>query len=196
MMPQLPLFPSAPSSARQDVCVMFADVVGSTRLAHGLPLETYSALMTELLQVLFLGCAARGGEVLQHQGDAVVAIWSSDQAAYALEAASESHVRVQNLSAARQLGLKLQLRIGVASGEVILGTVGGSLTAYGLPMNLARRLCDATTAGGTLTCGYTQALVPGALYLPLLAISVRDFPAFGDAAHLLSPPSTTHVKSS
>lgn len=187
---------NASSAARQDVSVLFADVVGSTRLAHGLPLEAYSALMTELLQVLILGCAARGGEVLQHQGDAVVALWPSVQAAYALEAAFEAHGRIASLAAAVRLGLKLQLRVGVASGEVVVGTVGGSLTAYGLPMNLARRLCDATAAGSSLVCPHTRRLSPLGTFVPAVSLSVPDFPLFGESAHLLAPPSNARMKSS
>ncbi|AFZ67141.1 adenylate/guanylate cyclase domain-containing protein [Deinococcus peraridilitoris] len=190
----LPLNFQATSAARQEVSVLFADVVGSTALAHALPLEAYSALMTELLQVLILGCAARGGEVLQHQGDAVVAVWPAWQAAFALEAAFESHGRVASLAAATRHGLKLQLRVGVASGEVIIGTVGSSVTAYGLPMNFARRLCDAADAGATLTCAQTQRLTPRATYLSAMALTIPDFPFSELPAQVLLPPSNVTMK--
>jgi len=194
MFASLPLAPLSASANRQDVCVFFADVVGSTMLAHDMPLEKYAALMTELLQVLILSCAARGGEVLQHQGDAVVSVWPGRHTPYALEAASEAHGRVADLAVAAKFGVRLQLRIGLASGEVVMGTVGGSLTAYGLPVNLSRRLCDASEPGGTLVCADTQLLAPDASYRLMSTLELQGFPALRGAARLMASPSLTRMK--
>jgi class 3 adenylate cyclase len=42
--------------------------------------------------------------------------------------------------------------VGLAVGDVITGVVGGQHSAYGLPVNYARRLCDAARPGETLAC--------------------------------------------
>jgi class 3 adenylate cyclase len=155
-MPNLLPLPSAPTET-QSACLVLVDVVGSTELAHALPLQTYMALMTEFVQVTILSFEARGGQVLQHQGDAVLAYWDSRHLASACEAALEAHDRAARLALAGLLGVQLRLRAGVAAGEVVTGTVGGQPSAYGLPVNYARRLCDAAGVGETLACGRVSA---------------------------------------
>ncbi len=190
----LPLLTLPP--ARREVSVLFVDVVGSTRLAQQLSLELYGALMAETLQVLILCCASYGGEVLQHQGDAVVAIWPSFEATSALQAAVQAHLRAAKVGLAARLGVRLSVRAGVASGAVLLGSVGGSLTAHGLPVNLARRLCDAGRGGDTLVCGETLALTPGCAVEALPNLALRDFPVCAGVARLVTLPHMFHVKSS
>lgn len=144
----LPADPPAPEQA----CLVMVDLVGSTRIAHGLSLGAYATLMAEFVQVLMLSFEVHGGQVLQHQGDAVLALWPAERAEQALRAAVEAHDRAAHLGLAGSLGLTLQVRSGVASGEVVTGVVGGQPSAYGLPVNYARRLCDAAEPGETLIC--------------------------------------------
>lgn len=132
------------------------DLVSSTRLARDLPLEHYAVLMTEFMQLLILSCEAWGGEVLQHLGDGVVACWPAEYSVRAVCCSVEAPARVARLGLARQLGLTLQVRGGMACGPVMMGQVGTQLTAYGLPMNLARRLCDSALPDQTLVCGDVQ----------------------------------------
>ena len=148
----LPPAPPGAPSARRPVCAVVVDLVGSTSLAHRLPLEHYTALMGELMQVLYLHLEMLRGHVLQHQGDAVICLWDIDDTPYALEAALTAHARAASLGLAQLLGEDLQLRCGVACGEVMMGVIGGIEAAYGLPVNLARRLCDAAAPGETLVC--------------------------------------------
>lgn len=155
-------FPDPPSPPELHVaCVLVADLVGSTRLVRILPLSQYVTLMTELIQLLILHFEAHGAQVLQHQGDAVVCMWPPEASARAVLAALESHARAADLGIAALLGQHLQLRVGLAAGEVISGPVGGLPSAYGLPLNLARRLCSTALPGETLTCPAMRALVPG-----------------------------------
>lgn len=146
----LPL-PAHPPAAQQ-ACLVMVDLVGSTRLAHGLPLEHYATLMGEFVQLLILSFEVRGGQVLQHQGDAVLALWPAARTAQGVLAALEAHERVARLGLAAALGLRLEVRAGVAAGPVVTGPVGGQPSAYGLPVNYARRLCDAAAPGETLVC--------------------------------------------
>lgn len=146
----LPLSVRPPEATR--ACVVMVDVTGSTRLAHALPLAHYMALMTEFVQVMILSFESRGGTVLQHQGDAVLGYWPAGAEGDACEVALDAHGRAARLRLAGLLGTALQLRAGVAAGEVIVGLVGGQPSAYGLPVNYARRLCDAARPGETLAC--------------------------------------------
>lgn len=143
----------AQATPSQLACLVMVDLVGSTRLAHLLPLDHYTALMAEFVQVLILSFEARGGQVLQHQGDAVLALWHEHQVSAGITAALEAHDRSARLSLAAMLGVTLQVRSGVAVGQVITGMVGGQPSAYGLPVNYACRLCSAADPGETLVCG-------------------------------------------
>ncbi|WP_051935454.1 adenylate/guanylate cyclase domain-containing protein [Deinococcus sp. YIM 77859] len=142
----------APQGEHLSACLVMVDLVGSTVLAHRLPLEHYAALMAEFVQLLILSFEARRGQVLQHQGDAVLALWSAAHTSEAVRAALEAHERAARLGLAGLLGVRLQVRAGVALGPVITGPVGGQPSAYGLPVNYARRLCDAAAPGETLVC--------------------------------------------
>ncbi|MBX8465845.1 MULTISPECIES: adenylate/guanylate cyclase domain-containing protein [unclassified Deinococcus] len=167
-------------------CLVMVDLVGSTAMATALPLRNYQTLMQEFVQVMILSLEARGGQVLQHQGDAVLAWWPLEQASAACVAAAEAHDRAARLTLAAQLGQRLRLRAGVSGGEVIMGVVGGQNSAYGLPVNYATRLCGAAEPGQTLLCdsvlGYAREL-PTRPYQPL------HLRGFGDncRAHLLRP---------
>lgn len=160
----------------QHVTVVFADVVGSTELAHQLPLGHFSALMAELLQVLFLHFDLHGSQVLQHHGDGVLGVWDGAHAAYAVQAATSAHGRAARLDLARQLGLALRLHCGVASGEVCLTQVGSGRTPLGLPPILARRLCDAAGAGETLACQHSLLGAPRARVQAVCPQPLRGFP--------------------
>ncbi|MFC3831356.1 MULTISPECIES: adenylate/guanylate cyclase domain-containing protein [Deinococcus] len=157
-------------------CLVLVDLVGSTELAHRLPIQNYMALMTEFVQVMILSLEARGAQVLQHQGDAVLAYWDARHTADACGAALDAHDRAARLSLAELLGVNLRLRSGVAVGEVLTGMVGGQRSAYGLPVNYARRLCDAAGAGETLVCGQVAAMqLPGLLREARAPLALQGF---------------------
>ncbi|MPY66682.1 adenylate/guanylate cyclase domain-containing protein [Deinococcus sp. SDU3-2] len=189
----LPAEPSAPEEA----CLVMTDLVGSTRIAHRLSLGAYAALMAEFVQVLMLSFEVHGGQVLQHQGDAVLALWPAEAAQQALRAAVGAHDRAAGLGLAGALGLQLRVRSGVAAGEVVTGMVGGQPSAYGLPVNYARRLCDAANPGETLVCGAAaRALGPGVPLLPRTLPPLRGFGPHSQAYRVLVPaaPAATPMK--
>jgi len=178
----LPL-PACPPVA-QTACLVLVDLVGSTRLAHHLPLAHYAALMAEFVQLLILSFEVRGGQVLQHQGDAVLALWPVAQTAQGVTAALEAHGRAARLGLAGALGLELQVRAGAAVGPVVMGPVGGQPSAYGLPVNYARRLCDAACPGETLVC--EEALLQAGTSLRGVARALPSLRGFGEGCRAYS----------
>lgn len=171
----LPLPPvETPSTS---ACLVLVDLVDSTRLAQRLPLSHYTELMTEFVQVLVLSFEALHGHVLQHQGDAVLAYWPAADTPLAVQAALHSHGRAARLGLARVLGTELKVRAGLAQGEVITCVVGGQLSAYGLPVNYARRLCDAAHPGETLACAGVAGALPAAM--PRVPRGGLDLHGFG-----------------
>lgn len=190
-MPELLLPLCAQPPQVTPVCVVMVDLTGSTDLARTLPLPHYMALMTEFVQVMILSFEARGGTVLQHQGDAVLGYWPAERAHDACRTALEAHGRAARLGLAKVLGVRLRLRAGVALGNVIVGLVGGQPSAYGLPVNYARRLCDAARSGETLACACV-----GTRFDPMITAQPGEpltLPGFGAGCHvnrlsLLDPP--------
>ena len=168
-------------------CLLVADLVGSTRLARLLPLHQYVALMTELIQLLILHFEAYGAQILQHQGDAVICMWPPEDSGRAVMAGLDSHARAANLSLAALLGQHLRLRVGLAVGDVISGPVGGTISAYGLPVNLARRLCSAATPGETLACPGLPRYAPAARLGEREVSSLAGFEDLGLVYRVLGP---------
>lgn len=177
-----------PQDHATPACLVLVDLVGSTRMAQNLELSSYMALMQEFVQVMILTLEARGGQVLQHQGDAVLAWWPAEQAAQACAAAQEAHERAARLVLAGHLGQQLRLRAGISSGAVLMGIVGGQLSAYGLPVNYARRLCDAALAGQTLICDAVRQQAPQLLTTPCPPLDLAGFGPCCTAHRLLSLP--------
>lgn len=165
------------SARSQPACIVMVDLVGSTRLAHELPLPHYAALMTEFIQLLMLSFETWDGTVLQHQGDALIGYWKQTDTTKAVQAALEIPERLSQLSLARSLGIHLQVRAGVARGEVTLSQIGLQPTAYGLPVNLARRLCDAAQPGEVFVSERVQRACAEAL-APLEFQLCLEFPRF------------------
>ncbi|MFC4454639.1 adenylate/guanylate cyclase domain-containing protein [Deinococcus sonorensis] len=173
----LPLPSSVHSPGAQQACLLVADLVDSTGLAQRLPLTSYAALMAELIQLLILHFEAYGGQVLQHQGDAVVCLWPLAQTPQAVQAGLGAHQRAARLQLAEVLGEPLALRVGLAAGEVIRGMVGGIPSAYGLPVNLAARVAAAAQPGQTVVCDTVRALAGDAVLMEREVTGLRGFVA-------------------
>jgi adenylate cyclase len=188
----------ADRAGQRPACVLFADVVGSTRLAHQLPLSQYAALMTDLVQVLLLHFEVNHGQVLQHQGDAVVCLWAARDAEHALVAALQAHQRAARLELAAAVGARLKLRVGLAFGDVLIKRLLGTESAYGLPTNLAQRLSRAAQPGETLICPQLLAHLPVTSDLSVLAEAcpVGPLPGFEmlETVYRVQSPQPTQVK--
>jgi adenylate cyclase len=139
------------AGTRRRVCVMFCDIHGFTKRAEKMPPEQVIALLSRY----FSGAAAaiynRGGTTNKLLGDGIMALFGAPQPLgcpekNALEAAQDllCALRELNLKLAAEGVAPLRVGIGLHSGEVVLGHVGGRLrqeyTAIGEVVNLAPRL--------------------------------------------------------
>jgi class 3 adenylate cyclase/DNA-binding response OmpR family regulator len=145
--------------ARQPIAVLFADVRGFTSLAEQLQPEV---LFDALNYHLSLGAQAvlnHEGTLDKFMGDAIMAFFNAPlpQPDYALRAVITA-IDMQALLAARSkttpLQLRLQLGIGIACGEAVVGNIGTAqlmnYTAIGHSVNLARRLQESARGGQIL----------------------------------------------
>jgi adenylate cyclase len=136
---------------RRYVTVLFADLVGFTHLASLLDAEGLFGLMNSCFQRLVTHIFRYEGVIDKFMGDGLMALFGApvaheDDPERAVRAALDMQKEMGVFSSEMRprLGVPLQLRIGVNSGEVIAGSVGVaerlSYTVTGETVNLAFRL--------------------------------------------------------
>ena len=147
----------AEGGERHVMSVFFSDLAGFTRMCEGLTpdaavrfLNRYFALMAEVIR-------ARQGIIDKYIGDSVMAFWgqpftdAESHAALCCEAALDQRARLDefradlpNLLGVRQGLPEVEARMGIASGEVLVGNIGSETargyTVIGDTVNLASRL--------------------------------------------------------
>ncbi len=143
---------------RRSISIIFADLVGSTALGESLDAEALRDITGRYFETMRLAADRHGGTVEKFIGDAVVAMFGvprvrEDDALRAVRAAADMLASLSTLNdeLARDLGVTLQVRIGVNTGEVIVAEprAGGS-AATGDAVNVAARLEQAAAPGEIL----------------------------------------------
>ncbi|MCG8545375.1 MAG: adenylate/guanylate cyclase domain-containing protein [Alphaproteobacteria bacterium] len=134
----------APS--RHTATILYVDLEGFTALTERLRAETMVLMLNEYFATVERIIASRRGVIHQFQGDAVLAtfnvpITDESHAENGLRAALNILETVREQAFA---GVRLNVRIGVSTGEVVAGSVGGearlNYTVHGSAVNLAARL--------------------------------------------------------
>ncbi len=159
-----------PQGERKQVTVLFADVKGSMDLAEALDPEDWAAVMNQLFQILSEGVQRFGGTVDKFTGDGVMAIFGApvsqeDHARRACHAAL--HLRQATAAYGDQLRegrhLDLHIRLGLNSGEVVIGGIGDegrmNYTALGHTVGLAQRMEALADPGQVFLSDHTARLV-------------------------------------
>jgi predicted ATPase/class 3 adenylate cyclase len=136
---------------RKLVTLLFCDLSGSTSLGESLDPESVRDLMFRYFHTVRGAIERHGGTVEKFVGDAVLAVFGvpvvrEDDALRALRAADEMRGRLERLNEEleRRFGSRIALRIGVNTGEVIVGDPASSETfVTGDAVNVAARLQQA-----------------------------------------------------
>src|SRR6478735_4550182 len=158
---------AAAQSARETrkvVTVLFCDVTGSTALGERIDPESLRRVMARYFETAKAIVERHGGTVEKFIGDAVMAVFGvpavhEDDALRAVRAADELHAGLAELNEEleRGYGTRLELRIGVNTGEVVTGTE--ERLATGDAVNVAARLEQAAGPGEILIGEETHRLV-------------------------------------
>src|SRR5215211_5534197 len=155
--------PAAAADERKVATVLFADLVGSTELGGAEDPERTRAILDRFYEAMAAEISFAGGTLEKFVGDAVMAVFGApaaqeDHAERALHAALAMRRRLEEL-----FGGVLQLRIGVNTGEVVVGAAreGGSFVT-GDAVNVCKRLEENVEPGGILVGERTAATVRGA----------------------------------
>jgi class 3 adenylate cyclase/tetratricopeptide (TPR) repeat protein len=163
---------SALEGERKPVTVLFADVARSMELAERVDPEEWHRLLDRLFRVLTDGVHRYEGTINQYTGDGIMALFGApvaheDHAQRACAAALEMAHDLGALADAvrRESGLDLAVRVGLNSGEVVVGRIGDDLrmdyTAQGHVVGLAARVQQLAPPGGVSLTEHTARLVSG-----------------------------------
>jgi class 3 adenylate cyclase/tetratricopeptide (TPR) repeat protein len=163
---------SALEGERKQVTVLFADVKGSMELAEQLDPEAFSQIMQRFFRILSDGVERFEGFVDKFTGDGIMALFGApiaheDHARRACYAAL--HLTEELRPYANELrlrrGLNFSVRMGINSGEVIVGKIGDDLrmeyTAQGHTVGLAARMEQIAEAGKVYVTEHAATLVQG-----------------------------------
>jgi class 3 adenylate cyclase len=156
---------------RKTVTIVFADVTGSTALGERLDPESLRHVMQRYFEEMRVVLEHHGGTVEKFIGDAVMAVFGvpqvhEDDALRAVRAAEEMRDRLGTLNEdlERDWGVRLEIRTGVNTGEVVAGDAsGGQSFATGDAVNVAARLEQAAEPGEILLGEATYRLVRDAV---------------------------------
>jgi class 3 adenylate cyclase/tetratricopeptide (TPR) repeat protein len=149
---------------RKVVTVLFCDVSGSTALGERIDPESLRRVMSRYFETAKTIVERHGGTVEKFIGDAVMAVFGvptvhEDDALRAVRAANELRGGLSELNDELEAGYgtRLELRMGVNTGEVVTGTE--ERLATGDAVNVAARLEQAARPGEVLLGEETFRLV-------------------------------------
>lgn len=192
---------SAPGDERRIVTVLFADIVGFTTLSETLDPERVKRLVDAWFERLVTDITDFGGRVDKIVGDGILALFGApvaheDDAERAVRAALRMQDTLAAVAdrAAPGTGPRVQMRIGVNTGEVLVGAMraDGAITAMGDVVNTASRLQTAARPGEVLLGPTTHDLTLHAIaseHRGLLTARGRDAPVEAwSAVRALLPP--------
>jgi len=163
---------SALEGERKPVTVLFADVARSMELAERVDPEEWHRLLDRLFRILADGVHRYEGTINQYTGDGIMALFGAPIAhedhaqracAAALEMARELGALAEDVR--RESGLEVAVRMGLNSGEVVVGRIGDDLrmdyTAQGHVVGLAARVQQLAPPGGVSVTEQTARLASG-----------------------------------
>ena len=157
---------AATDGQRRVMTVLFCDMKGFTSLSEGMTPQGLVKVMNHFLTAMSEQVRTNHGVIDKYIGDAVMAYWgppfteSGEGARLASAAAigmlgriAALRTELPELLGVRGAGSECDVRIGIATGEVLVGSIGSefmmSYTVMGDTVNLASRLVGANKVYGT-----------------------------------------------
>lgn len=160
---------SATEEKTLELSVVCCDLRGFTAFSAATSSKRVIEILREYYDVVGAAAAACGGTIKDQAGDGVLILVGApialaDHAQRALELARQ--IRTAGIALTAQWSnaeIQLGVGVGVASGFVTVGVIGGAsrleYTAVGSPVNLASRLCSEAAHGEVLVDGRTTELL-------------------------------------
>ena len=164
----------ASTAERRQLTVFFADIVGSTELAEKLDPEDLRELYARYQAICADVLHRYDGYLAQHLGDGVLAYFGYP-AAHEDDAARAVHTGLEILAQAGNIsigGNHPRVRIGIHTGLVVVGDVGGAMRreqlALGEAPNIAARLQSEALPDSLVISDATRKLLAGQFVFEIL----------------------------
>ena len=160
----------APEAERRQLTVLFCDLVGSTTLSGQLDLEDLRAVVRAYQETAAVVMQRYEGQIAQYLGDGLLVYFSYPQA-HEDDAQRAVHAGVELIEAIGELntrldasyGVQLAVRLGIHTGPVVVGDIGGGgrheHLALGETPNIAARLQDLAAPNTVVISPVTARLV-------------------------------------
>ena len=163
---------SALEGERKQMSVLFVDLKGSMDLAEQSDPEEWHAIMDRFFSILAGGVHRFEGTINQYTGDGIMALFGApiaheDHAQRACWTALHLNEELRRYANELrvQRGVSVNFRMGINSGEVVVGKIGDDLrmdyTAQGHTVGLAARMEQLAEPGAIYLTQYTARLVDG-----------------------------------
>ncbi len=147
---------------RRELSIFFSDLQGFTTIAEGLAPEELTSVLNDYLSAMTDIIQGLGGTIDKYEGDAIIAFWNApiDQPDHATRAVQAALLCQEKLTAMRPsllktTGKEFHMRIGVNTGQAVVGNLGSKTrfdyTMLGDAVNLAARLESLNKQFGTYT---------------------------------------------
>jgi class 3 adenylate cyclase len=159
----------------KQVTVLIADVVRSMALTAAVGAERFREIVAQLVDIAAVIVQRNGGIIDKFTGDGFMALFGApialeDHAIRACRAALDIQNAVGQLTVdvARHDNVELSLRIGLSSGQVVVGGISSAAagyTAIGEQVGMAQRMEAAAEPGAVMLSESTVRLVEGAVIL-------------------------------
>jgi class 3 adenylate cyclase/tetratricopeptide (TPR) repeat protein len=194
--------PQQPPAERRTLTIMFCDLVGSTALSARLDPEDLRDVLAAYQRRATGIVEAAGGRIARYEGDGILAYFgypaaSEEDAERAVRAGLELADRI---GAETTAGERLSVRVGIASGVVVVGELLRSHAADNPPVvgetpNLAARLQALAEPGGVVIAETTQRLTGGLFeYRDGGARTLEGFAMPVQVWHVLGAKGTTRFR--
>ena len=170
--------PAAPEAEHRQLTVMFCDLVGSTPLSQQLDPEELRNVVRDYQSICEKVIALYEGHIAQYLGDGILVYFGYPQAHEddaqravrtglgIVEAIEQLNTRFQkNIGASARLSEPLQVRIGIHTGFVVVGEIGGGERPEQLALGdtpiIASRLQGIASPNGVVVSVDTYRLIEG-----------------------------------
>jgi class 3 adenylate cyclase/ActR/RegA family two-component response regulator len=181
-----------------EATMLFSDIRGFSAVAERTAPRELAAILATHLSAMAEVVLSHGGTVDKFGGDAVMAVFGvpnalPDHAERAIRCAMAMHDRQRELNEEAQRDGRdpLEIGIGVNTGIVMAGTLGGGgrreYTVIGDAVNIAQRLQSAASGGETVIAASTMAGATGIDAEPAGALEVKGRVEPVEAFRLGSP---------
>ena len=148
------------------VTLFFADVEGSTRLAHELG-DAWAGALANVRRLLREAVAEADGHEVDSRGDELFAAFADAESAAAAAVAAQ-----RSLAAFEWPGTQVRVRVGLHTGTPAIGEDG----YVGIDVHRASRICAAGHGGQILASGATHSALPERELRDLGLYTLPDLP--------------------